>query len=1249
MKHLYLLIVLLFSLNISADEIKYTNSWGEGGLTLVSQNDELIQLNFSINSLLIQTKQIKGKGMHELSLPGVFLPNNEGAPNLPGTGRYVAIPNGSVPKITVLDFRVEIIENIEIAPAPRIPLDTEKGPMEYTKNENIYSNNVFYPEKPFTLAEQTAIRGINAVMLGITPFQYNPVTKQLKVYRDLKIEISFEGGSKNFGNSRLRSRWWDPIIRDIFINESAISEPEYNKPYKGSKETGCEYLIIVPNDAAFFFWADSIKQFRNLQGINTEIVTLSEIGGNTTGLIETYINNAYNNWDIVPAAVLLLGDYGDNADNRIISPFWESYCVSDNIYADVNGNSMPDIVFARITAQDEDELEIMVSRFLNYERNPPVNPEFYDHPVTALGWQTERWFQICSESIGGFWKNELGKDPLRINEVYEGNPNTDPWSTAPYTQAILYEFGPNGLDYIPESPSELGGWVSGNADKVTEAINSGAFMLQHRDHGYEQGWGEPAYSSGHISDLINTDLTFIFSVNCLTGKYNLNGPCFTEVFHKHTFNGQNSGALGLIAASEVSYSFVNDTYVWGMYDNLWPEFLPDYGTTPPHRGIMPAFGNAAGKYFLQQSSWPYNDGAKEVTYNLFHHHGGAFLTVYTEMPQNLSIIHNEDLLAGIETFAVLADENSFISLTVDGEIIATAEGTGEPVQVLIPGQQEGSQMIVTVTKQNYYRYQSEVEIIESNIPYIVQDYFELNDNTGNGLMDYGESISLDVSMENIGLVETSNVIVMLETENPFISITDGAELYGDFQPGDNVMIEDAFAFDVDNLISDNTNVYFDLVATDGNDIWTSQLYIISHAPVLELVDFEISVTNGNNNGRIDPGETADIIITIINSGSSEAFNIIGNLICENPNITINSSAQPFGDMAENVTSQQTFNITAGFDFPEGYLAEFGLNISCQNGINCYVPFSIPIGRIAALVVDLDPVSSSGPGIYEIFESMDIYSEYVSYFPESFDDYLNVFISLGLFTYYHEITHDQGQTLKEFLLNGGNLYLEGRRFWIQDMQTPVHSMFNIDVSDEFYFEFENIIGIPGTFTGGMEFEFNSSQPANVYSLEPVSPAISILTSQHPFYNSAVAYNAGTYKTIGSSFEFGTLVDGSFPSTKQELMQTIMDWFGGLFTGIEEQDNTISDKISSVEAYPNPFSNKTNIRFTLNENSNVSINIINLQGEIIKTIISDQSFVKGQHDIIWEGRDNKGNKLPAGAYFCTVETGYLFETQKLFLIN
>ena len=73
-------------------------------------------------------------------------------------------------------------------------------------------------ENVYTFSEPDLVRGVDMVMVGITPFQYNPVTKELIVYRDIKIEVKFSGGNGNFGEERYRSRWWDPLLSDMLLN-----------------------------------------------------------------------------------------------------------------------------------------------------------------------------------------------------------------------------------------------------------------------------------------------------------------------------------------------------------------------------------------------------------------------------------------------------------------------------------------------------------------------------------------------------------------------------------------------------------------------------------------------------------------------------------------------------------------------------------------------------------------------------------------------------------------------------------------------------------------------------------------------------------------------------------------------------------------------------------------------------------------------------------------------------------------------
>ena len=684
-------------------QIDYPDSWGVNGFSLDSQSSTGVEVNFSITRLYIEDRIVDGETMKALQVPGIFLFNETGAPDLSGTGRYIAIPQGAIALYNITASRIERMYDIEISPAPRIPLETEEGPLEYIKDMEIYGEDAFYPENIVQLSEPAKIRGVDAVMLGITPFQYNPVTKEIIIYRDLKVEVSFNGGNGQFGEDRLRSRWWDPLLRDIFLNQESLAEVDFNR-VSNSENQDFEYVVIVPDDPDFINWANEIKNWRTLQGIRTGVVTLTEIGGNDANLIENWVDNAYNTWTIPPSAILLLADHGTSG-NTIVSPDhshpYSGSCISDNEYADVDGDHLPDIVFARITARNASELQITVDKVLNYEKTPPTNPDFYNHPVTSMGYQSDRWFQLCSEIVYGFYELELGKQPVRENAGYTNGSAPPTWSTNVNTYMILDYFGPNGLGYVPATPSHLTDW-GGNASRINNDLNSGAFMILHRDHGEETGWYEPSYHISDLSGLNNTDLTFVLSINCLTGKFNYNPECFAEAFHRY-----HKRALGIIAASEISYSFVNDTYTWGMYDNMWPDFMTTFGTTPASSVLLPSYANVAGKYFLEQSSWPYNSGSKEITYYLFHYHGDAFSTVYTEIPQQLTVVHDDCFYPNQTSFYVTADAGALIALTSNGEILGTATGTGAPVA--IPISPQDSKMIVTVTKQNFYRYSQSVK------------------------------------------------------------------------------------------------------------------------------------------------------------------------------------------------------------------------------------------------------------------------------------------------------------------------------------------------------------------------------------------------------------------------------------------------------------------------------------------------------------------------------------------------------------
>ena len=1215
------IFLFLLTTQTNGQVIQYSDGWGPSGTTLTRENTSGVEINFSIHTLHLEDINIEGQPMIVPRLPEVFLQNNEGAPNLPGDSKIIMIPQGARVDLKIISYRTEIIRGIEIAPAPRIPKDNDDSPLFYRKNPEIYSQNKMYPESPVLVSEPTKIRGVDVVMLGITPFQYNPITKELIIYRDLKVQVNFIGGNGKFGEDRLRSRWWDPILQDAIFNSTYLPQIDYSKRFMNTREAGCEYLIIRPTNPEFAQWADSVKNFRTMQGILTKVVTIVEAGGNNAATLETYINNAYNTWTIPPTAVLMLGDYGTSTANNLISPIWNNYCVSDNILADVTGNSMPDIIFARMTANNATELQTMVTKFINHERTPPTNPNYYAHPITALGWQTVRWFQICSETVGGYWKNSLGKFPVRINAIYAGNPNVDPWSTATNTSTVLGVFGPTGLNYIPATPAPLGGWTGGNATMVNNAINSGAFILQHRDHGGVTGWGEPAYSNSNINGLTNTDLVFVNSINCLTGKYNYSSECFAEKFHRYTYNGQNSGALGLIAASEVSYSFVNDTYVWGMMDNMWPNFMPQYGTTPPSRGMLPGFGNAAGKIFLQQSSWPYNTSNKEVTYHLFHLHGDAFMQLYSEVPQNLTVSHNPVIYTGATSFAVTANAGSFIALTLNGEILGTATGTGSPVNITIPGTQLPPNYVhVTITKENYYRYNADVQVIPPSGPYVIHDSCAIYDaapfGNGNGMMDYAETNKLNYCVKNVGVTQANGVTVKVTTTDQYITMTDSLENYGNIPAGQTKILSQAFSYNVAANIPDHHIVPFTVTATGTGEItWESYFSLEAHAPVIGFDSYTITDSLGNNNGRLDPGETVTLYAKIANSGSSGATGVSGILSSGDTYITVNVDSMYYGNINGGSSAIKNFTVTAASNTPPEHTANFNFLTRYNPGLSKLDTFSIVVGLIPNIIIGNGSSSCSYP----------------------------------YYTYYEDSRTDMIYTASEIIAAGGGAgFIVRLGFDVISNASQVMNGFNVKM------QHTSSSSVSGFVSTGWTTVYSSTYavPGSAWQdIELTTPfywnGTSNLLIEICFDNNDWTSNTTVKGTSASGKTWhqhldnnaGCSLTGGSSQTYRPNIRLALN----IMTGTGNQNTGVPTTYSLSQNYPNPFNPSTKIEYSIPKQSFVSLKIYDLLGREVANLVNGD-MAPGYYRI-----DFNGSHLASGVYFYRLEAGSFIDTKRMVLIK
>ncbi|MBN2175436.1 MAG: T9SS type A sorting domain-containing protein [Bacteroidales bacterium] len=586
-----------------------------------------------------------------------------------------------------------------------------------------------YPEFPITsqvasLSGPVSLRSIDAVILHVFPVYRDKESGGLKRVSEIVIKINFIGGEDQFGDDRLRSVWWEPLLSNLLINYESL--PAVGLKNISGKETGAEYLVISPNAEVFKQWADTIRVFRNQQGILTKVVTLDEIGGNTAAQIEAYIDEAYNNWDIPPVAVLLLGDEGSDPAYTIPAPVWDNYCISDNVYADVDGDDLPDIMVARMSAENATHLENIIGKVKNFELNPPSAGSFYEHPITSCFFQTGGIAQILTESVAGFYEVILGKSTNRINVA--PSPLPAAWTTSPEGLALAAYF--IELGYLPATPAGVNTGWNGTAQDFVDGINNGAFMLLFDGLASVGGWLTPTFTVSDLPDLTNPDPVFVWSIAAFTGQFDAPVNCFAEEIHRHPY-----GALGVLAASKVTYTQPSDIFAMGAMDQLWDDYLPEFGTSAPNTGIYPAFAHAAGKYYLQQSPWPENPNIKAATYHLFHYFGDAFSTLYTEVPQVPEVEYEPFVPAWATSFDVTANEGSLIALSVDGELIGAAFGTGSSVGVPMIPQIPPAHVLVTVTQRNFQRYRALLPVVYlEGIPETGAGLFEVFPNPSDGVV-----------------------------------------------------------------------------------------------------------------------------------------------------------------------------------------------------------------------------------------------------------------------------------------------------------------------------------------------------------------------------------------------------------------------------------------------------------------------------------------------------------------------------------
>lgn len=146
-----------------------------------------------------------------------------------------------------------------------------------------------------------------------------------------------------------------------------------------------------------------------------------------------------------------------------------------------------------------------------------------------------------------------------------------------------------------------------------------------------------------------------------------------------------------------------------------------------------------------------------------------------------------------------------------------------------------------------------------------------------------------------------------------------------------------------------------------------------------------------------------------------------------------------------------------------------------------------------------------------------------------------------------------------------------------------------------------------------------------------------------------YSAFLYYDVSSKSTFSVLVNQR--DLDQHSMMLIFEFIKTLKDYIPTSiasEPLVSNPFRLDQNWPNPFNPSTNISFTLEKADIVQLNIYNILGEKIKTLVTGEQS-RGKHSFSWNGKNDSGMSVSSGTYIYRLKVGQLIETKQMLLIR
>jgi len=648
----YVLLMSLSVLGASAQEIKLIQDGGSG-----------IALKNTSAGFTTHTKNVNGIACQDFSGSAKVLTMVKGAPALPVHSESVIVPNTGNVSVVISYDSYEEFDNITVLPSKgSLKRNINPQSVPYDMGE-AYTQDAFYPGKLAAISDPFILRDTRGVSVSFYPYQYNPVTKKLRLYKNITANVVTNDGVAGLneinGGKAHPSNAFSQVYQDLYANALM---------YEPVSESG-EMLVIAPDN--YTETLAPLVAWKIKKGINTTVATLSQTGS-TPESIKAYIEDFYNdNPGLI--YVLLAGDHDDLPTYTYGLTGANEELWSDTYYVQLAGDDFyPEALIGRFSGSVED-VAVMVDRTLEYETAPLEG-----------NWIT-RAAGIGSDEGDGYgddgeadWQHNrnianklLGYGYSHVHELYDGSHG--------------------GYD------------AEGNVESymISDAVNGGIGLLNYTGHGAQELLATGWFTNTEVSGLENNGMyPFIVSVACNNGTF-AQGTSFCEAWLRVQHNNMPAGAIAATGSS-ILMAWAEPMQTQDEMTELITNSEP--GNEKCTLGGL--FYN--GQYSMMENYWE-SPTAVEImqTWVLF---GDPSVVFRTAESSQITAVHQEVIEQSEGSITIQCPvEGALVAITQNGIIVGTGIVSGGQVTIVLNElSSELAPLSITITQQNFIPYQGAV-------------------------------------------------------------------------------------------------------------------------------------------------------------------------------------------------------------------------------------------------------------------------------------------------------------------------------------------------------------------------------------------------------------------------------------------------------------------------------------------------------------------------------------------------------------